>query len=198
MGPTRALALLVTVSLVALAEPALAGEPGRYLQIQIDRVQAVLQDRTQPPDARRRAVRAIVDETFDFQEAARRTLGRHWAALTVEDRARFVRLFVNLIDRAYLRRVDGWDGGRLAVVDDTVEGDGATVRSTLTGTDGSTMPVTCGLRRGADGRWRVVDVSVDGASLLGSYRAQFARLIERGGVEHLLERLEAKVVSLQP
>jgi ABC-type transporter MlaC component len=60
------------------------------------------------------------------------------------------------------------------------------------------VPVVCGLRRSADGRWRVVDVSVDGAGLLGSYRAQFARLIERGGVGHLLERLEAKVVSLQP
>jgi phospholipid transport system substrate-binding protein len=198
MRPTPALAVLLTLSLVALAGPALAGEPGRYLQIQIDRVQTVLQDRTQPPDERRRAVRAIVDETFDFQEAARRALGRHWAALTVEDRARFVRLFVDLIDRAYLRRVDGWDGGRLAVVDDTTEGDGATVRATLSGTDGSAVPVVCGLRRSADGRWRVVDVSVDGAGLLGSYRAQFARLIERGGVGHLLERLEAKVVSLQP
>lgn len=198
MLSSRACATLVALSVLSLAGPAAAGEPGRYVQVQIDRVLAVLEDRAQPPETRRRAVRAIVDETFDFQEAAQRTLGRHWAALTAEDRTRFVRLFVDLIDRAYLRRADGWGGGRMAVVGDTVDGDAATVRSALTTADGTTVPITYGMRQGSDGRWRVVDVSVDGAGLLGSYRVQFARLIERGGVPLLLERLEAKVVSLQP
>jgi phospholipid transport system substrate-binding protein len=139
-----------------------------------------------------------VDETFDFQEAARRTLGRHWEAQTPEDRARFVGLFVDLIDRAYLRRVDHWEGGHIAVVDDTVEGERATVRSTITSPDGGELPVSYAMRRTAGGAWRVVDVRVGGAGLLASYRAQFARLIQQGGFAHLLERLQAKVVSLQP
>ena len=197
MSLLRALAIALAASLLP-AVPAVAGEPGLYLQRQIDRVLAVLEDRGQAPAERRRAVRAIVDETFDFQEAARRTLGRHWEAQTPEDRARFVRLFVDLIDRAYLRRADAWDGGRIAIVDDAVEGETATVRSTITAAAGGQMPVTYGLRLGADGRWRVVDVSVAGAGLFTSYRAQFARLIQSGGFPHLLERLEAKVVSLQP
>jgi phospholipid transport system substrate-binding protein len=198
MSLSRALIALVALTLVLLAAPVSAGEPGLYMQSQIDRVLAVLEDRALAPAERRRAVRVIVNETFDFQEAARRTLGRHWDAQTPEDRARFVRLFVDLIDRAYLRRADGWDGGRIAVVGDTVEGEAATVRSTITGTDGGELPVTYGLRRGADGRWRVVDVSVGGSGLFTSYRAQFSRLIQSGGFPHLLERLEAKVVSLQP
>ena len=103
----RLIASLVTlaISVLLLAPgPAAAGEPGAQLQRQIDRVLVILEDRQRDAAVRRREVRAIVDETFDFPEAARRTLGRHWDAQTPENRARFVALFVDLIDRAYLRR----------------------------------------------------------------------------------------------
>jgi phospholipid transport system substrate-binding protein len=197
MTPARRLAAVLTCAGLALAAPSAAGEPGLLLQRQIERVLAVLDDRQRDPAERRRAVRAIVEETFDFREAARRAVGRQWEAQSPGDRARFVTLFVELIDRAYLRRVDHWDGGRIAVVDDAVEGDRATVRTAITGPGGGHTPVHYVLHR-ADGRWRVVDVSVDGMGLLSSYRAQFARLLDSGGFPHLLDRLQAKVASLQP
>ena len=78
-----ALAILAALSLTFSAAPARAGEPGLELQRQADRVIAVLGDRGQPPVARRQAVRAIVDDAFDFEEAARRALGRAWAERTV-------------------------------------------------------------------------------------------------------------------
>jgi phospholipid transport system substrate-binding protein len=183
--------------LLAAPAPAAAGEPGAQLQRQIDRVLAVLEDGQRDAAERRREIRAIVDETFDFPEAARRALGRHWDAQTPQDRARFVRLFVDLIDRAYLRRIDQWEGGRIAVVDDTVEGERATVRSTVTSHDGSQLPVSYHLHR-AGGGWRVIEVSVAGTGVFASYRAQFARLLQSGGFQYLLDRLEAKVVSLSP
>jgi ABC-type transporter MlaC component len=108
-----------------------------------------------------------------------------------------VGLFVDLIDRAYLRRIDQWEGGRIAVVDDTVESERATVRSAVTSHDGSQMPVSFQMHRAAGG-WRVIEVSVAGSRVFASYRAQFARLLQHGGFKDLLERLEAKVVSLSP
>lgn len=198
MTLSRALAVLLAVSLLALAAPSSAGEPGLLLQRQIDRLLATLEDRQRDAAERRRVVRAIVDETFDFQEAARRTLGRQWDAQTPEDRARFVGLFIDLIDRAYLRRVDHWNGGSIAVLDDTIEGERATVHTAITSRDGARTPVDYTMQRAADGRWRVVDVSVGGMGLLSSYRVQFARLMDNGGFPHLMERLEAKVTSLRP
>ncbi|HEX9819816.1 MAG TPA: ABC transporter substrate-binding protein [Methylomirabilota bacterium] len=198
MTPSRVPAVLLAVSLLALAAPSSAGEPGLLLQRQIDRVLATLEDRQRDPAERRRVVRAIVDETFDFQEAARRTLGRQWDAQMPEDRARFVGLFIDLVDRAYLRRVDHWNGGSIAVLDDTIEGERATVHTAITSRDGARTPVDYAMQRAADGRWRVVDVSVGGMGLLSSYRVQFARLMDNGGFPHLMQRLEAKVASLRP
>ena len=193
--------VLAVVTLVVpsfLATPAGAGDAAVELQRQADRVVTVLSDQDREPAQRQREVRAIVDETFDFQEAARRTLGRAWADRTEEERATFVRLFVDLLDRAYLRRLDSLDGQRIVVGDDVVETDRATVRAAIVARDGERTPMDYVMRRSTDGRWRVVDVSVGGASLLGNYRAQFARLMQTGGFPHLIERLQAKVSSLQP
>ena len=197
----RALHVLAVLTILALtlgAGPASAGDPAVELQRQADRVVNILADRDTEPAARQREVRAIVGEAFDFEEAAKRTLGRAWAERTAEERATFVGLFVDLLDRAYLRRLDGWDGQRIVVGDDVVDADRATVRTAIVARDGDRTPVDYVMRRSDDGRWRVVDVSIGGHSLLGNYRVQFARLMQNGGFANLIERLQAKVTSLQP
>ena len=197
----RVLHVLAVLSILALtlgAGPASAGDPAVELQRQADRVVNILADRDTEPAARQREVRAIVGEAFDFEEAAKRTLGRAWAERTAEERATFVGLFVDLLDRAYLRRLDGWDGQRIVVGDDVVDADRATVRTAIVARDGDRTPVDYVMRRSDDGRWRVVDVSIGGHSLLGNYRVQFARLMQNGGFANLIERLQAKVTSLQP
>jgi phospholipid transport system substrate-binding protein len=191
-------AALTLVAPALAAAPAAAGDAALELQRQADRVVGVLADRDTGPGERQREVRAIVNEAFDFEEAARRTLGRAWGDRTADERASFVALFSDLIDRAYLRRLDAWDGQRIVVAEDVVEMERALVRTSIIAKDGDRTPVDYVMRRSDDGRWRVVDVSVGGASLLGNYRAQFARLMQSGGFPYLMEKLQAKVSSLQP
>ena len=198
MRLSHVLAVVTLVIPAFLATPARAGDAAVELQRQADRVVTILTDRDCEPAERQRQVRAVVDETFDFEEAARRTLGRAWAERTTEERATFVRLFVDLLDRAYLRRLDSLDGQRIVVGDDVVDTNRAIVRAAIVARDGEGTPMDYVMQRDADGRWRVVDVSVGGASLLGNYRAQFARLMQNGGFPYLIEKLQAKVSSLQP
>jgi phospholipid transport system substrate-binding protein len=194
--------MLVLAAAIALSPAtgvplAHAGEAGAELQRQADRVIAILADHGQDPGVRHRAVRAVLDEAFDFEEAARRALGRAWTERSAEERTQFTTLFVDLLDRAYLRRLDEWDGERIVVAGDTVDAERAIVRAAILARDGGTTPVDYVMRR-ADGRWRVVDVNVAGTSLIGNYRAQFARLLQNGGFAYLMERLQTKVGSLQP
>lgn len=48
------------------------------------------------------------------------------------------------------------------------------------------------MHQGADGRWRIADVTFEGMSLVGMYRAQFTKIIRASSYEALVERLEAK------
>src|SRR5688572_32418688 len=110
------LAVAVTSLLLALgaADAFGAAGPGEQLNDGIQRVFANLQDpELKSPSKeteRRLAVRRIAEEIFDFEETAKRALGRHWQDRSPEERQEFVRLFTELIDRAYLRRVDKYDG----------------------------------------------------------------------------------------
>src|SRR5437660_458587 len=97
----------------AFASVASAGTPIEELRGYVDRVMVVLETpELKPADRnadRHRAVRVIVDEGLDFREAARRTLGAQWDARTPAEQARFVELFTQLIDKAYVAKVKGYD-----------------------------------------------------------------------------------------
>lgn len=176
---------------LAIAPAARAAGPAAELAARIDQLTRILKDPGLQGDERRLAVRRVVQETFDFDETARRALGRHWDARSPEERATFVRLFTSLIDRAYLSRLDALDGDRIVVVADRVEGPRAVVRLHVTSGDAAPLPVDLHLVRSGD-RWRVWDARLEGASLVASYRAQFDKVIQTTSWDELVRRLEAR------
>ena len=201
--PSRAfvVTLLAVAASLAIAVPAYAGDPATNLSEHVAAVFKTLQDpELQSPDKdteRRLAVRRIVDDLFDFNETARRALGRHWTERSAAEQDRFVHLFTDLIDRAYLRRVDRYDGEQVVVLGSAVQGDEATVLTKVVTRDNSQIPVDYLMARTPDDRWRVWDVKIGGMSLVGSYRAQFNKIIIGESYDELVRRLEAKV-SAQP
>ena len=187
-------AALMTLILLTAPGSALAAGPGEQLNEGIQRVFANLQDpdlKTKETE-RRLAVRRIANEVFDFEETAKRSLGRHWQDRSSEERQEFVRLFTELIDRAYLRRVDRYDGEQVIIVSDAVEGNQAVVQTRIVTRDKSEIPVEYLMHRTGEDRWRVWDVKIAGMSLVASYRAQFNKIIHAESYGDLVKRLQAK------
>lgn len=194
----RALALTLVATLVLVtAGAALATGPAAELALYVDRIFKTLEDPTlkavEKAEARRAAVRMAVMEIFDFTEASRRALGRYWDERTPEERARFVRLFTDLLDRGYLSRVELYDGEQVIVRGETVEGDSAVVQTIIVTKDGSRTDVDYAMRRADEPRWRVWDVRIAGMSLVSSYRAQFHKIIRTSSWDDLVRRLETRV-----
>src|SRR5262245_62227796 len=101
------LALLLTLAVTTMtARWALAGVPLDQLRLQIDRVLKVLEDPELKKEGRvkdrRLAVRKIANDIFDFNETAKRSLGRHWQGRTPAEQAEFVQVFSDLLERSYL------------------------------------------------------------------------------------------------
>jgi phospholipid transport system substrate-binding protein len=189
-------AALITIGILAAPGSALAAGPGEQLNDGIQRVFANLQDpELKAPSKeteRRLAVRRIAEELFDFEETAKRSLGRHWNERSVQERQEFVRLFTELIDRAYLRRVDRYDGEQVVILSDAVEGNQAVVQTRIVTRDKSEIPVEYLMHRAGEDRWRVWDVKIAGMSLVASYRAQFNKIIHAESYGDLVKRLQAK------
>lgn len=181
---------------------AFAGQPAEQLASHIDQVLAVLGDpafkgneRIAP---RRQAVRRLTDDLIDWNEMGRRTLGQHWQTLADGEREAFVTLFTELLNRAYLKNLDRYDGEKIVVTGDSAEGDRAVVQARIVGRDGHTgMPLDFAMLRDGE-RWRVWDIRMQGTSMVGGYRAQFARLLQTESYDSVIRRLRERVDALQP
>jgi phospholipid transport system substrate-binding protein len=188
--------------LLAWAPAAGASGPGPTEQLKgaIDRVLVVLEDPAlkAPPRAaeRRREIRRIAEEIFDFEETARRAMAQHWRALTPDQQREFVTLFSDLLEQAYMSKIEMYGGERIQYVGERVEGDYATVATRLTTKKGVEVPIDYRALRQAD-RWRVYDVSVEGVSLVANYRTQFNSLMRTSSPEQLLAKLRGRVQELR-
>jgi phospholipid transport system substrate-binding protein len=186
--------VIVSALVVSLAggREAMAGQIADQMQSRLDRVIGILDDGGKArADGRRAALREAAADIFDFTEITRRSLGRHWQTATPAEREELVVLFTGLLERSYLGRIEQYSGERIVIAGERVDGDVATVRTRLVARSGVQTPVDYRLHRAGD-RWLAYDVSVEGVSLVASYRAQFNKIIQASSAQALVQRLRAK------
>ena len=190
------LGLLLSVILVL---PAVAGPPSDQLKSQIDRVLKTLDDPELKKEGRgkerRTAVRKIANDIFDFNETARRALGRHWQARTPAERDEFVQLFSDLLERSYISKVELYGGEKIQYVGDTIDSDQAKVQTKLLTKGGSDIPIEYRMSRKGD-RWLVYDVIIEGVSLVANYRTQFNKIIQTSSYQELVKKMKNKQEEL--
>ena len=143
---------------------------------------------------RRAQIRTIAEELFDFEEVARRALSVHWAARTPPEREEFVRLFTDLLERAYIGRIESYAGEKILYPAEKIDGDFAVVRSRIVpkrrSVDARVHETGLEYRLlRKDGRWKVYDVIIDGVSFVSTYRSQFDRIIKASSYQVLIDRL---------
>jgi phospholipid transport system substrate-binding protein len=142
---------------------------------------------------RRAQVRTVADEMFDFDEVARRALSVHWAARTPAERTEFVGLFTDLLERAYIGKIESYAGEKIVYPAEKVDGDFAIVRSRIVPkrrADARAQETGLEYRlMKKDGRWKVYDVVIDGVSFVSTYRTQFDRIIKASSYTALADRM---------
>jgi len=192
MNTLHALTLTAIFALVT-AGTAVAGEPTDQVRRSVDEVLKIVQSQPDGP-ARRTAVRQAANRLFDFEETAKRALGPHWQQRTPAEHEEFVRLFSDLLEAAYVGKIDLYQGEKITYVGETVDGDQATVKTRIVTKQGNEVPVDYRLLREMDG-WRVYDVIIEGVSLVANYRTQFNKIIQTSSYDDVVKRMRAKDFS---
>ena len=193
------LGIVVLVGLVVWAPaPARAGAPTDQLKASVEQIIKVLEDPALRAEARsqerRAAIRKQAEGVFDFTETAKRALGRHWQGLAEKDRQEFTSLFTDLIERAYISKIERYSGERIAYAGEAMDGGLATVRTRFVTKQGTEVPVDYRMQQRGD-RWLVYDVSVEGVSLINNYRTQFDKIIQTSSYAELVRKMKAAELS---
>lgn len=191
----RKVLLAAAVGLVLAAGPGPAhadGGPAGQIRGTIDNVIAILK-RTDPrpaerPEQRRALLRRQISAAFDFEEMSKRSLGLEWRRRTPDEREAFVRLFTQLLENAYLGKIEAYRGEEVRYVGETIDPPYAVVRTAVVTSRGQEIPIAYRMLRGGD-RWRVYDVTIEGVSLVNNYRSQFNAILRKSSFSEMMDRL---------
>lgn len=190
-GVAVALALLVA----GHAPAVMAGPATDGLKPEIDRVVQTLDNPALKGESksseRRQALRGITDGVFDWTEMAKRALGRHWAGRTPAEQQEFVGLFRDVLERAYVGKIERYAGEPITYVGEVADGDVTTVRTKITTRQAQEVAIDYRMFKDGD-RWRVYDVLIEGISLVNNYRTQFDGIIKTSSYDELIKRLKAR------
>jgi len=195
---TRRRGALVGVAVVAallVGRAAFAGPPTDQLRTHIDRVVKALEESALKGDdkalERRRLVRGIANDIFDFSETAKRSLARHWTPRTQAERDEFVGLFTDLLERSYISKIELYGGEKIHFVGEAIEGEGAVVRTKLVTKQATEIPIDYRMFHRGD-KWLVYDVVIEGVSLISNYRTQFNKIITTSSFQELMKKMKTK------
>ena len=195
MAATMSAALVLVAGeqrAIASDDPAVA-----YVRSIGNDVIAILGDKENSTFAEREAAfREVMVRGFDIPTVTRFVLGRHWKSATQEQRKDFSAIFLDFLTRVYSIRFDSYSyGGEQFTVRSVIadESGDKIVRAQVARPSGAD-PVDIDFRvRSKDGGFKVVDLYVEGISMLHTHRVEFSSVVNRDGIDGLLRALQARI-----
>ena len=183
------------LAIIFLSASAQAGMPTDQIKGTVDKAVLVLKDPRLKPAAktkeRREQLRQILFARFDFTEMAKRALGSNWRRRTPQEQEEFVRLFTEILERAYADIIESYTDEKIIYLNERIEGGFADVGSKILTSRGEEYSVSYKAHL-VSNEWKVYDVIAENISLVNNYRSQFNRVIANSSYEELLRRLRDK------
>ena len=199
IGASLALALLLVAAAAQAAESPKGPRPSQIIERTADQILAILSDPERTREQRLAEIGEIASARFDFRTMTRLVLGRNWKKLTPEQQGEFVQHFAGFLAADYGSRIDRYEQQRVTVLGERQEPRGdVTVRTKVTGGEFDGALIEYRMRyRNED--WRIIDVVIEGISLVANFRDQFREVLAREGPDGLLEKLrERRAAGAQP
>jgi len=192
---TRVTAVAVCLA-AALGRPAAAGDgPREVVDATTSAVLAILGDKSLGSEEKRTKIEEVVYARVDFDTLSRLVLARNWNRLSDAQREEFTREFKRHLSLTYGRNVDNYRNERVNITGDRKETRGDwTVNTKIVRGGPDDILVNYRLRQ-KEGTWRIIDVIIEGVSLVSNFRSQFQEILSGGGPERLIDLLRQKNAS---
>src|SRR3954451_24599568 len=203
VAPAMKIFVIVALSCAAWVNPAWAQEAGPEQLIQriTDEVMAAIQsDQELASGDKEKAVRLAEQKVLphvDFEEATRLAVSRAWSRASAEQQKTLITEFRAMLLRTYTNAIGTYTGTQARLLptrgrpEGEARGSEATVRYQFVRSGGRPILVAYELRKTGAG-WKIYDISVEGISLVLTYRTEFDGILKQEGIDGLIKRLAQK------
>ena len=150
--------------------------------------------RSEPLEKRAALLQGLVRRGFNLELISQFVLGRFWHRATAEQRAEFQELFTEYLVNSYTRQLGSYRAETLNIVASRPVGSqDVLVETSVEGSGGAANPIW--RVRAEAGAYKIIDVSIEGVSLALTQRREFAAVINRQGLDGLLDMLREKLAA---
>ncbi|HLX80366.1 MAG TPA: ABC transporter substrate-binding protein [Burkholderiales bacterium] len=165
-------------------------------QVTADVLDAIKSDKQLQAGDRKKAL-ALAEQKIlphvDFRESAMLATGKAWNGATPGQQDQIVNEFRSMLVRIYSSAIDVYRGQTMKVLPVRLPPDATdvTVRNQYLSAGRPPVPVEYAMKK-TPGGWMIYDITVDGVSLVLTYRAEFEQITRVSGVDGLIKRLKEK------
>ena len=194
---SRLLAFFTAVMLAASAWAQQNLAPNELVQKITDEVLAAIKsDKQLAAGDKQKAVKLAEEKVLpyvDFEHATRLAVGRAWREANPEQRKRLVTEFRNMLVRTYSNAIGTYQGQTLKVLPSRGKSDPeeTIVRTQFVRPGGQPLPIDFSMHQTQEG-WKVYDITVEGVSLVLTYRSEFDAIVKQQGIDGLIKALASK------
>lgn len=185
--------LFASVLLIATSAHA-SGDAKDY----VDRVATQVLDIAKSGETSKAEKQSQIEKLFadkvDIQFVAKFVLGKHWRTATPAQQKDYVAAYKPFILKNYAGKLAKYSGQTYELKTARTDGDASVVPMVIHDTDGQDVAVDYRLRN-TGGSYKIVDITVEGVSLLATQRSEFNGIVERKGVDGLVTALQTQVAS---
>jgi phospholipid transport system substrate-binding protein len=168
------------------------------LKASIDQILEILRDPSLKGDEfkekRRDSLSKVIYERFSFAKMSQLSLARYWKQRSDVEKKIFIELFGQLLEDIYVSKIETYTDEKIVYVKEFVKKKKAQINTKII-TASVEIPIDYRMYQTKDGDWMVYDMVIEGVSLVGNYRSQFAQIMQKDTFEKLMEEIKKKLDS---
>ncbi len=180
----------------ANAAPATSEAAGKYIEQLGSAALSTISNKSLDKSGKQAQLEKIFSDNVDFQWVARFVMGRFWRSATDEQKTRYVAEYKKFLILHYTSRFTDYTSGTFKVTNVRDDSNGEyTVSMQIKGggDQAGNEPVLVDYRvRSEDVGFKIFDVIVEGVSLISTQRSEFSSVLQKNGIDYLIDQLVAK------
>ena len=174
--------------------------PDVLINSTIQEVIAVVKQDKDIQAGNQKKILALVDAKvlphFDFTRMTKLAVGKYWRTASAEQKQVLAAEFRNMLVRTYTKAFTVYRDQTVEVKPFKLAADATevTIKTSINKPGAAPVPVDYEMEKTPEG-WKAFDISIEGVSMVTSYRNSFATQIEQSGIDGLIKVISDKNIT---
>ena len=187
--------LAASLAFSSIAQAADSGAAKSFIDTTATQVLTLVKNESLNKDQKQAKIESIFSDKVDINFVAKFVLGKSWRTATPQQQQEYIAAYKPFILKNYAAKLTKYSGQTYTLKNARTEGDDTVVTMEINDPDGQKVNVDYHLRN--ESGFKIVDIAVEGVSLLTTQRSEFNGIIESKGVDGLIAALKAQVAAKQ-